>query len=634
MARQAGVTRGGWPRGGRVASPRRRLIVTWIVALVAAAGLIFRLVNLQVSPSAELLASGEHQALKPRELQASRGAIVDRNGAELAISVPRVSIGSNPDFVTDPKGDAELLAPILGRDPAELQAALSSGRWVFLARQADQETADAIAALDLPHVEMYREDKRILPSGERLGLSLIGRTTPEQSGLFGIEKLYDEVLKGEPGRMVVEKGSDGRTIPGGEHEVVPASPGSDVVLTIDRSLQYEAERLLMAAVDEAEAAAGTILISDIATGEILVDANVVRPLIDPDEIAPTEGGVAASDEDAATPSTDAPEYGPAVPTRENRAVTWTYEPGSVNKVIAMAGVLEEGLATPDTVRSVSRSVEIYDKKFAQETRTSDEDLSLRQILANSDNLGTIMWAQELGKQRLHDYLTRFGLGRSTGLELAGESSGKVLPVEQWSATSLPTIAIGQGLAVTPMQMLGVYNTIANGGVYVAPSVVLGTETPDGDFHPAPKAEPQRVVSEATAAALRDMLTAVVRDGTGKKAQVEGFSVAGKTGTAWEPVEGGGYGVPGARHLVTSFAGFLPADDPQLAILVVIDDPADQNATGGNLAAPLFQKIASHAVRHLRIPPSQDAVAVDGGRVRAQPQAAPTTTVAANAAGAR
>lgn len=626
--RSAGVTRRGLPRGGRIGSPRRRLAITWIVAFVAALGLAARLIYLQVSPSDELVASGKSQWLDTRELQASRGAIVDRNGADLAISVPRISIGSNPEYVTDPKGDAEKLAPILGRDVADLQAALSSGKWVFLARQADQATADAVAALDLPHVEMYREDKRIRPSGDRLGLSLIGRTDVDQKGQSGVEKLYDDVLKGEPGSMLVEKGSGGRTIPGGEHEVSPASPGSDVVLTIDRSLQYEAERLLMAAVDEAEALAGTVLISDVATGEILADANVVRPKIEPDKIAPTEGGAAAQG-DAAAPSTqtDAPPvYGPAQPTGENRAVTWTYEPGSVNKVIAMAGVLEEGLATPDTVRSVSSSVEIYDKRFAQESRSTDEDLSLREILARSDNLGTIMWANELGKERLYGYLTRFGLGRTTGLGLPGESSGKLPNVKNWSETSLPTIAFGQGIAVTPMQMLGVYNTIANDGLYVPPKVVLGTETPEGRFEPTPEAASQRVVSEATAAALRDMLTSVVQDGTGKNAQVDGYTVAGKTGTAWKPLPGGGYGVPGARELITTFVGFLPAGDPKITILVVLDTPSDPYATGGNLAAPLFQKIASYAVRHLRIPPDQESTPVNGERVRAEPQAAPATTV--------
>ncbi|HEX7095239.1 MAG TPA: penicillin-binding protein 2, partial [Acidimicrobiales bacterium] len=616
-----GVTRHGLPIGARIGDPRRRLAITWIVALVTAGLLVARLVNLQVSPSDRLLAMGEDQVVEARELVATRGSIVDRNGADLAISIPQTTVIADASMVVDPVGDAARLAPILGRDQATLQQLLSSGKkFVYLARQVEDDVADAVAALDLPYIELRPEDERYRPSGDRFALSVIGLTDIDQKPQSGIEQRYDDVLAGRGGRLVVEQDPRGRTIPGGEHEVEPAIPGSDVVLTIDRGLQFEIERLLVQAVDDAQAAGGTVLVSDVATGEILADANVARPLLETDE--------ATGDENDGVDRDDEPVYGPARPSAENRAVSWTYEPGSVNKVITMAGVLEEGLATPDTVRAISSSLEVYDKRFAQESRSTDEDLSLRQILARSDNLGTIAWAQDLGEQRLHDYLRRFGLGTTTGLGLKGESSGRLPHVDTWSGTSLPTIAIGQGIAVTPLQMLGVYNTIANGGVYVPPRLVLGFESPDGAFHPETTGTPRRVVSEATAAALRDMLTAVVREGTGQRAQVNGFTVAGKTGTAWEPVEGGGYGEPGNRHLVTSFVGFLPANEPKLSILVVLDDPADPYATGGSLAAPLFQRVASYAVGHLRLQPDQQPAAADGERVRAVPQAAPTTTTSA------
>jgi cell division protein FtsI (penicillin-binding protein 3) len=387
-------------------------------------------------------------------------------------------------------------------------------------------------------------------------------------------------------------------------------------------------------VDEHEAKGGTVLVMRTETGEILADANVERPVIEPVAPEGTTPTTTTPDDDRASEADDdeddedededdeaaEPVYGPARPVGQNRAVTWTYEPGSVNKVITMAAVLEEGMATPEQRRVVASSLEVWDYKFNQEGRSAEQDLSLREILVHSDNLGTIAWATDLGEERLDSYLRRFGLGTKTALDFPFEDPGNVRPVDDWSGTSLPTIAIGQGLTVTPMQMLGVYNTIANDGVAIAPRLVLGTEGADGGFTPHETPAPQQVVSEGTATALRDMLAAVVREGTGQRAQVDGFSVGGKTGTAWK-AQPGGYGVPGARQLVTTFAGFLPADDPELTILVVLDEPANPNSTGGNAAAPLFKQVATYAVHQLRLPPDApaDPIAGETDRVRAEPQ---------------
>ena len=612
---------------GRPGRPRVRLAVTWLVAVLAAGGLIARLVTLQVTPDDRFISSGEDQRFRTIPQVASRGAIVDRNGADLALSVPQTSIVFDSQLVQDPLGDAAKLAPLLGMDPMAVQGLLVSGKsYVYLARLLDDATAEAVRALELPYLQFIDEDARFLPSGESFASSIIGRTDGFSAGISGLEKAYNDELKGHDGELRVEQGAGGRTIPGGELQQLEAAvSGSDVVVSIDRGLQYEVERLLMQAVDEAAAAGGTILVSNPETGEVLVDANVIRPELTPpvDPAAPTTTAPAPP---------PAPQYGPAQPSRENRALSWTYEPGSVNKVITMAGVLEEGLATPETVQAVSSSVEYIGKRFVQETRSTDEDLSLRQILAKSDNVGTINWAEQLGEERLDSYLRAFGLGELTAVEWESQSKGIFPALAKWSDTSLPTFAIGQGLAVTPMQMLGVYNALANDGVLVAPKLVLGTESPDGEFSPEPVAqEPRRVVSEATSAALRDMLTSVVTEGTGKKAQVEGYTVAGKTGTAWEPVPGGGYGTPGNRHLVTSFVGFLPASDPKLSILVVLDDPANPYATGGSLAAPLFQKVAAFAVGHLRIPPEGQLDPANIERVRAEPVHAPTTAPTTTAA---
>jgi cell division protein FtsI (penicillin-binding protein 3) len=620
------VTAGYTPYGvlgrGRPGRPRVRLTVTWLVAVLAAGGLVARLVSLQVTPDDRFIASGEDQRFRTIPQVASRGSIVDRNGADLALSVPQTSIVFDSTHVEDPRGDAAALAPVLGMDAVTVQGMLSSGQtYVYLARHLDEAVVEQVRALDLPYLRFIDEDERFLPSGDSFASSIIGRTDGYSAGVSGLEKEYDDVLKGVDGTLTVEQGAGGRTIPGGEQQLEPATPGSDVVVAIDRGLQFEVERLLMQAVDDAKAAGGTVLVSNPETGEVLVDANVIRP-----EITAPPSDPAATGSPTTAPTTAAPaekvepQFGPAQPARENRALSWTYEPGSVNKIITMAGVIEEGLATADTVQSVSSSVDLYGKSFAQETRSTDQDLSLRQILAKSDNPGTIS-----GEERLYRYVRAFGLGELTGIDWEYQSRGSVphwsaeRSENEWSGHSLPTMAIGQGLAVTPLQMLDVYNTIANDGVLVWPRLVLGTEAPDGTFTPTAVPEPRRVVSEATSAAVRDMLTAVVTEGTGSKAQVEGYTVAGKTGTAWEPVPGGGYGTPGNRHLVTTFVGFLPASDPKLSILVVLDDPANPYATGGSLAAPLFQKVAAYAVDHLRIPPEgQFAPDASTERVRAEP----------------
>ena len=611
---------------GRPGRPRVRLAVTWLFAVLAAGGLVARLVTLQVTPDDRFISSGEDQRFRTIPQAASRGAIVDRNGAELALSVPQTSIVFDSQLVQDPVGDAAKLAPVLGMDQLAVQGLLASGSsYVYLARLLDDATAEAVRALDLPYLQFISEDARFLPSGDSFASSIIGRTDGHSSGISGLEKAYDEQLKGTDGKLRIEQGAGGRTIPGGEQQQLEAAiAGSNVVVSIDRGLQYEVERLLMQAVDEAQAAGGTVLVGNPETGEILVDANVIRPELAP---PPPDPAAATTAPPAKTvpPEPVTPQYGPAQPSRENRALSWTYEPGSINKVITMAGVLEEGLATPETVQAVSSSVEYIGKRFVQESRSTDEDLSLRQILAKSDNVGTINWAEQLGEEQLDAYLRSFGLGELTAIEWEYQSKGTVPARDKWSDTSLPTIAIGQGLAVTPMQMLGVYNALANDGVLVEPKLVLGTEAPDGRFTPEPaNSEARRVVSEATSAALRDMLTTVVTEGTGKNAQLEGYTVAGKTGTAWEPVSGGGYGTPGNRHLVTSFVGFLPASDPKLSILVVIDDPANPYATGGSLAAPLFLKVGAFAVGHLRIPPEGQLDPASAERVRAEPVQAPTT----------
>ncbi len=266
-------------------------------------------------------------------------------------------------------------------------------------------------------------------------------------------------------------------------------------------------------------------------------------------------------------------------------------------------------------------------EFTDEGRDADQVMTPTEILRVSSNNGTVMWAEQLGKQSLHDYFGKFGLGRTTGLRFPGESAGKVLDLKNWDDVSFRTMSYGLGVSVTPMQMLAAYNAIANNGVSVPLRYVLGTQSADGVFEPAPISAGTQVVSDGTAAGMTQMLTTVVGNGTGKNAQVAGYTVAGKTGTAWKALEGGGYGYPGARKRVVSFAGFLPNADPGLSMIVVIDEPASQYASGGANAAPVFREIASFAVRQLRIAPDADAATPTSNkdRVRSQPQSVEAAT---------
>lgn len=574
----------------------RRMIVLGLVLLLAFGAIVGRIATLQLRPPAKYLAFSEEQRVREIVLPATRGAIVDRNGAELALTIPQPSLYANPQLVADIPAAAAELGPLVGRLPADLEHAILDAQvkgleFVWIARVVTPDVAKQALDLGIPGLFSVNEPKRFLTSGGNSGVAVVGRTDIDNKGLSGLEKQFDDVLQGEPGRLVVEKGSGGRTIPGGVHESKPAVPGSTLVLSIDRGLQFETERLLVETVDQLGAKGGTVLVSDPETGEILTAASVTR-----------------ADGDTAKVSSN------------NWAATYTFEPGSITKAITMSAALETGTVTPDSKRAVPTKLVVADREFVDESGLGGTTSTVTDILKKSSNNGTIGVAQDLGPAKLYDWFRKFGLGTSTGANVPQEERGLLPSVTKWSESSLPTFAIGQGFSATPLQMLDVYNTIANDGVLVSPRFVRGVQAPGGAFQAAAAGEPRRVVSATTAQQMRTMLAAVVEDGTGKKAKVQGFSVAGKTGTAWKALNVNGkdgyVDDAGHRHYVTSFAGMLPADDPKLTILVVIDDPAVANASGGGLSAPLFSEVASYAVRNLRIAPSDASTGSAGNRVLA------------------
>ncbi|HEY2331920.1 MAG TPA: penicillin-binding protein 2 [Acidimicrobiales bacterium] len=539
-----------------------------VAVAVVFAAVTVRLVQLQVVSSGTYAARGAAQRLHQVVLTAERGSIFDRNGQELAMSVRQHTVWVDPRQVADLTAAAAALAPVLGKSPDALRPLLAhSGAFEYLARQVGDDVATAVTALGIKGVYVIDESKRFDPAGSLAG-SVLGATDIDNLGVSGIEKQYEASLVGIPGSLSLEQGADGQTIAGGANHLVPSKRGQDVVLTIDRPLQFEVEQALADQMQATHAQGATAVVMDPSTGEILAMANMGR--------------------DAA---------GNPVASSENKAVTAVFEPGSVNKVITIAAALEKGTAKPDTVLTVPGSIQVGTKSFSDADPHGTEPFSVTDILTKSSNIGTIMLAQRLGRQTISDYLTRFGLGQPSGLDFPQETSG--IMRSHWDGSDMGSIPIGQGVAVNALQMLQVYNTIANGGVWVEPSLVKSTIGADGKVKPAPAPQTRRVISKETAAELTAMLGNVVKNGTGVNAQIQGYDVAGKTGTARKnDLANGGYEIGG---YYSTFAGFVPAGAPKLSALVVLDEPRP-TYYAGVVAAPVFARISQYALRDLRIPP--------------------------------
>ena len=550
--------------------PRGRLVTLLVVLSVAFGGLVWRLVDVQGLSAERYAVYGESQRLHSVVLPAQRGSIVDRNGAELAISVRRQSVWTDPKLVRDPAGAARALAPVLNLAEKALRDKLSAdAAFVYLARKVEDDVAGTVDALKLPGVFLMEEPKRYEPSGT-LAAPVVGGVDTDDEGVSGLELQYQKELSGRPGELLVERDPAGRDIAAGVRQLRPPAAGSTLVLTLDQAMQYEAEAALSEQIVAAKAKGGMVVVMDPRSGEILAMANMVAG----------KGGA------------------PPTPSPDNRAVTRVFEPGSVNKVVTIAGAVEDGLVDGSTRMNVPDTLQVSDALFKDVHPHEDRYWSVDEIMAESSNVGTIMIGQRLGKNGLDRYLRRFGLSDRTALGFPGEAGGLLPAPSDWSGTSMGTIPIGQGIAVTALQMLGAYNTIANGGVAVPPSLVKGVVDAGGRSHPAERPAGDRVVSAETAATMSKMLTDVVSDGTGTQAAVPNYAVAGKTGTARKVAEGGGGYIPGAYF--ATFAGFLPADAPRLSAIVVLDEPPEIYA--GIVSAPVFSRVALAGTRLFGIPP--------------------------------
>ncbi|HUR18022.1 MAG TPA: penicillin-binding protein 2 [Acidimicrobiales bacterium] len=556
--------------------------------LVVFGALSARLVQVQGFSAKRYTAFGETQRIRTVDLPAERGSLFDRHGRDLALSISQTTVVANPRLVNDPMAVADALAPLLGRKAPVLQALLTEDKaFVYLSRKVDDNVAAQVKALQLPGVSLIPEPERFLPAGD-LAAPVVGRVGTDNDGLAGLERQFEEQLAGRPGQTVVERDPKGRDIPGGVRKLASPVKGDDLVLTLDRAVQYEAERALSAEIVKSNAKGGMAIVMQTRTGEVLALANLTAD----------------------------PKGGPPRQATKNMAVTNVFEPGSVNKVITISGAIEEGIIHPEDSLVVPSTIKVADHVFSEHDPHPVERWSVTEIVANSSNVGSIMIAQQLGKQKIDRYVRAFGLGSKTGLGFPGESAGILLDPKKWSGTSIGTVAIGQGLAVTGMQMLAAYNTVANAGTYVAPKLIKATVDSEGRRHPTPPSARHRVVSARTAQQMTAMLNEVVRVGTGTLAAVDGYTVAGKTGTARKPLEGiRGYK---AGAYVSSFVGFVPSERPELSAIVILDEPTP--IFGGLVAAPVFAQVARYALRQFQVlPPPAAAVPTAAAAV---PKASP------------
>jgi cell division protein FtsI (penicillin-binding protein 3) len=544
--------------------------------LSLALGAIFvRLTVLQVSQAADLQARATDQRVRTVALPAQRGEILDRTGDPLALSMPARDVYADPRYVVDPSSTAARLAPLLDQTPRALLGKLTADTtFVYLARQVDLDVADRIEAMGLAGVGFLDVSKRYYPAGP-VGGQVLGFVNVDGLGIDGLELQYQSLLAGEPGERTQELDPSGRPIVGGIDVQAPPLPGSSVETTIDRDLQFQAQAALKDAVESQHARGGTVIVMDPHTGDILAMASY--PWFDPNRFA---------------------EADPA--TFRNRAVTDMFEPGSTNKVITAAAAIQEHALPLDQRLSVPWTMRVGEFTIHDAHVHGVLRMTLGDIIAQSSNIGAVEVADRVGEADMASYLSRFGLGHRTGIGFPGEAAGLTLPLSEWTDTTLATSAYGQGLAATPLQMVSVYATIANGGRWVQPRLVRATIDPDGTRHAAPASPARRVVSTDTADMLTRMLAYAVADGTGTLAQISGYQVAGKTGTARIPLgDRPGYVV---GQYMASFIGYLPAGNPRVVVAAILDRPAQ--VYGGLASAPLFQRVARAAIARLGIEPAE------------------------------
>jgi cell division protein FtsI (penicillin-binding protein 3) len=549
-----------------VKAANRRIRLVLVVFAFAFAGMFLRAAWLQGvrAGSYERLASVQHRAtiVDP----AGRGAIFDRTGVQLAIGRQATTVYANPHQIHDPAGTAAIVGRALRLDPEEVQRELSdrSHGFVYIARKADPARVAILKRAGIAGLGFVSEEQRVYPL-KHVAAQVVGYAGTDNHGLAGLELGLEGKLAGKPGRETVIRDPSGRAID--VLNSTAAREGENVTLTLDHTIQAQAEAVLRKTIDRWHAKGASAVVLDPRTGGVLAMA--------------VERGY------------DANRF-PIVPKdrQRNRTVTDTYEPGSTFKIVTVSAVLSEGLVTPRSTFTLPYSIHVADRIIRDAHPRGTERMTVDQILSQSSNVGTITLAEKLGTQRLSEWISRFGFGHVTGIDFPGETRGIVPPLDRWSGSTIGTLPIGHGIAITPVQMAAAYGVVANDGVWLEPHLVdrIGAGG-------RPKVASRRIITPHVARQMLEMMRDVVLEGTGQEAALPGYQVAGKTGTAAKPDPNGGYST---TRYVASFVGIVPATNPRLVILVTVDEP--DTIWGGVVAAPAFQQIAGFDLQYLEIPP--------------------------------
>jgi cell division protein FtsI (penicillin-binding protein 3) len=549
--------------------PAARALVLLAALLLSLSAVAARLAVLQVRDHRALAAQGLRQRVHPTDLPAERGKILDRTGAPLAISLEARDVYADPRYVTDPVSEAAAIARVLDLRRRDVEERLrQDATFVYLGRQVDLAVAERLEALALPGIGFLPVPKRYYPAGP-LAPQVLGFVGVDGDGLAGLEHEYEAVLRGTPGTRTVELSADGLPIDHGMEIVEPAIAGRTLVTTLDREIQYLAQEAIRRAVKDNDAKGGTIVVMDPRTGDVYAMASY--PWFDPNRFL------------------EAPKD--AI---RNRAVTDMFEPGSVNKIVTAAAALEMNAVGVREVFEVPWLMRVGGYTVHDSHPHVRERMTLGDIVAHSSNIGSAMVAERIGNAGLASVLGRFGYGSPTGIGFPGEAGGHVPALAAWTDVTRTTVSYGQGISMTPLQMAAVYAAVANGGEWVRPRLVRGTIGADGRLDPVAATDRRRILSEETASMLTRMLASVVETGTGGAAQIPGYQVAGKTGTARKLVDG-----RYVQRYMASFVGFLPASSPRVVIAVSVDEP--RTVYGGVAAAPVFSDVARHVIQRLSIP---------------------------------
>ena len=558
----------------RVSSPQRRALfiaiglVVWMLAIGA------RLVQLQVNQHEELASRARSQQVGAIETSPSRGQLLDRQGRELARSIDTESFFADPREIPSTEDTARRIAAITGQDRAELTSRLSeakesSKKFVWIVRRLDIQSASKLDQLNLDGIYSRKEPKRYYPN-DSLAAHVLGFVGTDEIGLSGVEQYYNEKIRGEAGKVYLERDRERRAF---ESYEVQSHPGQTVVLTIDQTIQYRTEQALSAAVDRAHAKSGTAIVMDPRTGEILALANA--PTFDPNQ--PVANSAEA---------------------RANGALQSIYEPGSTFKIVAYSAAIEKGLVKPDDKIDCQMGSITVAGRLIHDGHPYGV-VTVADALAKSSNVGAIKLGLMVGNESMYEYMKRLGFGSRTGVDLAGESPGILRALNRWQPSSIGSLAIGQEVGVTPLQMATAYSVLANGGTLVKPHLLRELRAPDGSVLFQAKPETRPALKPETTEALRGMFEGVTLHGTAKKAQLDGYSAAGKTGTA-QKVDPRTHAYS-ATKFIGSFVGFAPVKNPAVVIIVVIDEPLG-SYHGGDVAAPVFREIAEQILPELGVTP--------------------------------